>query len=121
MATFGELLKQHRGQLKLSLRDFCNQNLFDPGNYSKLERGLFSPPQDSDKLTIYAKALKLKRGSAEWIEFFDVAATEQGRIPADIMDDNKLVGKLPVLFRTIRSKKITTEQLDELIDKIKET
>ncbi len=121
MPTFGELLKQHRIRLELSLREFCNLCGFDHGNYSKLERGHFSPPQSSEKLESYAKALKLKRGSEEWLEFFDVAAMEQGRIPIDLLDDINVVEKLPVLFRTIRSKKITSEQLEMLIDQIKES
>jgi transcriptional regulator with XRE-family HTH domain len=121
MKTFGKLLKQHRQRLELSLREFCNQHGFDHGNYSKLERGIFQPPQNSDKLEAYALALDIKRGSAEWFDFFDLAATGRGHIPADIMSDESVVEKLPVLFRTIRSQKITSEQLDELIDKIKET
>ena len=121
MTTFGEILKQHRQKLELSLREFCSQHGFEPGNYSKLERGLFPPPQSAEKLEAYARALKLKPGSDAWLELFDQAAAEQGRIPGDLMANDAIVDKLPVLFRTIRSKKITAKQLDKLIDKIKES
>lgn len=119
MATFGELLKQQRQKLKLSLREFCRQHDFEPGNFSKLERGLFPPPQSAEKLEAYAKALKIERGSDAWLELFDQAAAEQGRIPDDLMANDAIVDKLPVLFKTIRSKKVTVKQLDKLIDKIK--
>lgn len=118
---FGELLKQHRRKLELSLREFCNKHGFDHGNYSKLERGKFPPPQNRDRIETYAKALELKEGSDDWFALFDAAAAGRGKIPADIMENADVAEKLPVLFRTIRSKKVTPEQLDELIDQIKET
>ena len=35
----------HRKALGLTLREFCRRNGFDPGNVSRLERGLVPPPQ----------------------------------------------------------------------------
>src|SRR3989304_556150 len=52
--TFGEFFKQKRTGLKKTLRQFCAENNLDPGNISKLERGLMAPPQGSDKLEEYA-------------------------------------------------------------------
>ena len=48
--TLGEFFKQKRTGLKKTLRQFCAENKLDPGNISKLERGLMAPPQGSDKL-----------------------------------------------------------------------
>lgn len=113
---FATLLKELRIQKGLTLREFCLSNGFDPGNYSRLERGHFPPPKN-ETLKKYARALHLKEGSSEWMELFDLAAAGRGEIPADIMTDEEVVQKLPVIFRTLRAKPLTPEQLDKLVEK----
>ncbi len=120
MATkFGPMLKRIRLQRGLTLREFCLTNGFDPGNYSRLERGLFPPPESRDLLERYANALGIAPGSDEWLEFFDLAALERGRIPEDLMSETEIVDKLPVLFRTMRARQVSPAQLDELLEKIR--
>ena len=51
--TFAKLMKKLRMEKKLTLREFCQTNGFDPGNYSRLERGLFPPPQKEAILVKY--------------------------------------------------------------------
>jgi transcriptional regulator with XRE-family HTH domain len=118
-SKFGNLLKRLRAVRGLTLRDFCQQNRLDPGNYSRLERGLYPPPQNHEILERYARCFGLVPGSDDWLEFFDAAAAENGRIPDDLMSDRELVEKLPVLFRTLRGQPVPLEKLDELVDKIK--
>ena len=117
--TFGEFFKKCRIATGQTLRAFCERHGLDAGNISRLERGLFPPPDSDEKLTEYAKALQLKLGSDAWIEFFDLAAAEKGRLPKDLLSDEELVDKLPVLFRTLRGKKLSDEQLDSLAEKIR--
>jgi transcriptional regulator with XRE-family HTH domain len=116
---FGELMKKLRMDKRLTLRDFCHANGFDPGNYSRLERGLFPPPQREDLLEKYATALGLQRGTDEWLNFFDIAATVRGEIPRDLLSDKEIVDKLPILFRTLRGRPIPPEKLDDLVEKIR--
>lgn len=118
MGAFGEFFKAKRIELGKTLRQFCLENDLDPGNISKIERGYLAPPQH-DKLVEYAKLLKLKKETDEWYQFFDLAAAESGKIPKDILNDNEIVKELPVLFRTLRGEKISEENLDKLIRKIK--
>jgi transcriptional regulator with XRE-family HTH domain len=117
--TFGQLLKALRQETGKTMREFCLEHGFDPGNYSRLERGLFPPPQRDDLLEKYATALGIARGSDDWLEFFDVAAAARGQIPKDLASDEALVGKLPALFRTLRGRPIPPDQLDHLIDEIR--
>lgn len=117
--NFGGLLKRLRLQRGWTLREFCLRNSIDPGNYSRLERGLFPPPQGTELLEKYARALGLEPGSDDWTNLFDVASAERGEIPADIMSDEEVVGKLPVLFRTMRAKQVSPDLLDELVNRIK--
>ena len=112
---FGEFFKQRRIALRKTLRQFCRENGLDPGNISRLERGLLPPPQGRKTLESYAKLLRLKKGSDDWYTFFDLAAAETGRIPQELLDDKEVVEKLPILFRTLRGQKVPDEQLDELV------
>ena len=119
MRTFGDFLKSKRLELGLTLRKFCLMYDLDPGNISKLERGRLQPPQSDDKLKEYAAMLKIKPGSEDWQTFSDLAAAEAGRIPPDLLSDEEVLGKLPVLFRTLRGQQVSDKELDELIDMIK--
>jgi transcriptional regulator with XRE-family HTH domain len=126
--AFGALLKRLRVKRAITLREFCKRSGFDPGNYSRLERGLFGPPQDRSKLEQYARALGLSPGEDDWLEFFDTAAASRGEIPQDLLSDEEVVEKLPLLFRTLRAKPVfrtlrakpvSPEKLDELVEQIR--
>ncbi len=117
--TFGEFFKARRIQLGKTLRVFCEEHGYDPGNISKLERGLMAPPSSEDKLSEYSAALELKPKTTEWREFFDRAAAARGEFPADLVSDEELIGKLPVLFRTLRGERVDQDQLDDLINRIR--
>src|SRR4030042_5986804 len=118
---FGQFFKKMREKKGLSLRRFCVENNVDPGNLSKLERGLLSPPQSREKLEEYAGYLQIEEGSDDWYEFFDLASAEAGRIPQDILSDKDLAKRLPLVFRTIRGQKISKEKLEQLAGGIKKT
>ena len=118
-AVFGEFFKAKRQALELTLREFCLKHQLDPGNLSRLERGLLPPPQDRARLEEYAGYLKLKPGSDDWYQFFDLAAAAKGRLPEELLADEALVAKLPLLFRTLRGKRLTNKQLDDLFKKVR--
>lgn len=64
-------------------------------------------------------ALCLKKKSDERQEFFDLAPAERGPLPKDILDDEEVIPKLPVLFRTMRGKKSAPERIKKLIELIR--
>ena len=117
---FGEFFKACRIANGKTLRQLCIENGLDPGNISKLERGLLPPPQSREKLEEYAGYLKIKKGSDDWYTFFDLAAAETGRIPEDIMTKEKIEDKLPILFRTLRGQKVSDENLEKLIKMLRD-
>ncbi len=117
MGQFGEFFKAKRMALSKTLRQFCLENKLDAGNISKLERGLFPPPQH-EKLEEYAKLLDIKEGTDDWYQFFDLAAAEAGKIPKDILSHEGMAEQLPILFRTLRSKKVSDKKLNNLSDHI---
>lgn len=119
MSTFGEFFRAMRAKHGLSLREFCLNNGLDPGNISRLERGLMQPPESRDKLEQYATCLKIKKGGDDWYTFFDLAAAERGKIPDDVLDDRAIVDQLPVLFRTLRGQRVDPKDLNDLIERIR--
>ena len=118
---FGDFFKEKRIQKGLTLRGFCKAHGLDPGNISKLERGMLPPPESKEKLEEYASYLGLKKGTDDWYQFFDFAAASKGIIPGELMDNEELVRSLPLIFRTFRNKEISKRQVDDLIEKLKRT
>ena len=116
--TFGNFFKQKRVGLGLTLREFCRKNGFDPGNISKIERGLSPPPQTTDKRVEYAEALGIKEGTDDWLEFCDLATTSAGKIPSDMVSNAEIMNALPILFRSVRRKDLDEEDLKKLIKSI---
>ena len=117
--TFGGFFRHKRMKLGLTLREFCKKNGFDPGNISKIERDLMAPPAGEELKVRYARALRLKKGTDDWLMFFDLAAAGLGQIPEDLRQNEDLLKKLPFLFRTIRGSELDEEQLKALLEAIK--
>ena len=65
MNEFAAYFKGLRLKTGLSLREFCLKHGLDPGNMSRLERGLVPPPQGRKKLEEYGRYLGLKKASDE--------------------------------------------------------
>lgn len=117
--TFGEFVEELRLEHYDSLRAFCLKNNYDPGNHSKLERGIFPAPKDHELLERLAKALKIKEGTDQWYKFFDLAVSSHGSYQIKNVTDKELLEKLPVLFRAVDRQDLTAEELDKLIEKIR--
>ena len=117
--AFGPFFKELRIARKMTLRQFCEAHGYDPGNISKLERGLLPPPESEAKLADFARALRIRRGSDAWYQFFDIARAARGKLPPEVLRNRDVVARLPLLFRTLRGQKVSAEKLDELIAMIR--
>jgi len=117
-ASFGEWLKAQRARKRLTLRVFAKKAGLDPGNLSRYERGVVSPPQDTAVLERIGRALGLKPGSASWSDLIHLSAIGAGRIPPDVAKDSDLLKALPILFRTLKGKKLSEEELIRLARRI---
>ena len=119
--NFGQFFEQLRLKNKMTLRAFCQKNGVDPGNISKIERGVFKAPQSEENLKKYAKALNIKNGSDDWIKFFDLAVASNKNFEVKNIKDNAILEKLPVLFRAIDREDLEEKDLDKLIELIKKS
>ena len=100
MSDFGAFVKETRERKGLSLREFCRLANLDPGNWSKVERGLFPPPKNRQSISDIAGVLLLEQGSNEWSRLFELAAV--GHIPAGLLAEPSVVERFSVFFRLNR-------------------
>jgi len=115
---FGKFLKELRLRAGMGLRRFAELVDLKPSNLSAIETGRREPPADPAKLREIADAVGLVEGSDEWAKFFE-AARRAGQLPADIrhMADRGLV---PVLLRTVDNRRLSDDEIAELIQEIEQ-
>ncbi len=119
-SKFGDYLKYLRAQKGMTLRGFCRAINKDPGNISKIERGLLPPPKE-ETIRQFAKALGLKENSKDFQELLNLGSLEAGRIPESILDDAEIMDKLPIFFRTATGSKLDKEKLESFLKDLKES
>jgi len=117
--TFGEFVKDSRVKRGVTLREFCRSMKWDASNWSKIERGILSPPRSRKVLKKIAEALGFSEKSDDWFALFDFAAVSF--IPPELLDDRSVIERLPVFFRTLRGEKPSPEDLEDLINKVRES
>jgi transcriptional regulator with XRE-family HTH domain len=115
---FGEYLKKLRSDRRITLRSFCEKAGLDPANYSKIERGLLTPPLEESRLASIVKALGCTVEGAEHRELRRLASLDRGQIPPRILSDAEIAGRLPALFRTMEGEPVDEASLKELVDMI---
>ena len=115
---FGRYVKELREKRGLSLREFCRLAGLDPSNWSKVERGLLSPPRSQKALNDIAGVLLVAKGTEEWHMLFDRAAI--GHIPGELVGGNKVMERLPIFFRSARGAKVDAEMIKELKELFRE-
>ena len=77
------------------------------------------PPEGPEVLERIASALELEKGTPDYERIMDLAAAAKGRVPQDLLSDEDVAARLPILFRTLRSKPLSGGQLEKLIDSIR--
>lgn len=113
METFGEILREMRLDRDYGLREFAMKIGELPSNLSAVETGARAPWRVMEKLVKVAKALGLMEGSPSWDRYF-LAARRPETLPDDI--DRLLARKINVaLLRTVDQKRLTDDQIEDLI------
>ena len=116
MKRFGDFIRDLRLKKRMTLREFCKRAEIDPGNWSKIERGISLPPKGKEVLSQIADVLSVPIESEEYKSMLDYAAI--GHIPLEITEQT-IISKLPMFFRTARGAQPTSEEMENLIDIIR--
>jgi len=119
MNSFGNYIKQLRIERNITLRKFCIETNLDPSNWSKVERNLLPPPKSREVLDRIANVLTIDKDSETWNTINDLALISS--IPKELIEDESIVEKLPIFFRTVRSESPSKEDLEELIKLLKDS
>ena len=117
MENFGQFIKKIRIEKEITLRDFCRRADLDPSNWSKIERSILQPPKSKHVLSNIAQILDISESSEEWYAMFDLAVASH--IPSELIDNDQITENLPMFFRTLRGDKPSSDDLRDLIDKIR--
>jgi transcriptional regulator with XRE-family HTH domain len=118
-ANFGQYLRQLRLKANYGLRNFAIAIEMQPSNLCNIEYGRVAPPQDKETLKRIANTLGVEPGSKEWNILFDLAVKhKEGALPADVAGYASKTPGIPVLLRTIENKKLSREELQDLMDYI---
>jgi transcriptional regulator with XRE-family HTH domain len=117
MKTFGNFVKELRLQREITLREFCRRSGQDPSNWSKVERGINSPPTSKTIIEAIAASLEIEPGKEDYKTLFDLSAISF--IPKELIEEEEILESLPLFFRTVRGDPPTEKELKELIDLIR--
>ncbi len=117
--TFGTFIKAKRLEKKMGLRVFADTIGEDAGNWCRIENRRLSSPTDINILNKICEVLDIKESEKE--KLFDLAAkSSREKIPADIKCQIEENDVIPILFRTINKKKLSKEDLKNLVKRIKD-
>ena len=118
--AFGAEVRALRVAKNIGFSEMLKRTGLDGGNYSKMERGLMPAPKDMTKLSRIIAALDLSNESAESRELMRLADISRGDIPRSILSDDRLVGKLPALFRQLAEGPLNDIEIEALIQKVRD-
>lgn len=117
MEKFGGYITTLRTSRGITLREFCRRTGFDPSNWSKIERSIISPPKSKITIESILDAIGIEVGTEEYNTALDLGLLES--IPEDFQEEKNVLKDLPVLFRTVRGKSPSEEDLQKLVDYLK--
>ena len=115
---YGELLRETRVERDITLRELSRRSDIDVAYLSRIERVTIPPPQKDELLDAINEALGLTAGEAKKMK--DQAAMDNSQLPKDIKQDFKGAVGIPMLLRTVANKKLTSEEIQDLIRHINE-
>lgn len=116
--TFGRYFSQLRKERGYTLRDFCLKFRFDAEYVSKVERGVLPSPEHSE-VESFISALEIPIESPERETLVSLAET--AKETAIGVNEEALLNKLPIIFRTVDNKELNKDKLNEVIRVVKNT
>lgn len=121
MAEFGAYLKELRLDHEFGLRAFSVALRMDPGYLSRIERGKLRPPREDNFFEDVAVVLGLDPKDEKINKLRDIALGERfetiSRGMGQYAQDVQLI---PLLLRTVADKRLSKEDMADLIKEIKE-
>lgn len=114
---FGELFTELRARSEYTLRSFCKEMEMDAGNWSRVERGLSTPPVED---SFYAKIVKMFDLTKEKRDEL-VSLARAAKILPKELQETELMEHMPVMLRKIDGQPLKDEEIEKLVAWIRDT
>ena len=101
LQAFGALVRERRQQLEMTLRELSEKSGIDPANLSRMQRNRLAAPQN--EAVLYRLAAALEFDEDERWELIDAAYAANGVIPPDLVENQRVMEQLPLLYRALRT------------------
>lgn len=118
--TLGNYIRVKRLALDLSLRKFALLMGMDPSHWSKIERDILPFPEEANKAELLAAKLDIRINSEEWYNLLDLISISRKIIPDHVYKDEEILRALPIFFRTANGGRPTEDELNSIINILKE-
>ena len=117
---WGEFVRDKRLEAGYGLRQFASLIGILPSNYNHMEKGRMPPPQDKGRLDQIAEVLGIEVGSEDYHRLMDLAVASKDKLPADVEEYARQNELVPVLLRTLENRKLSKQELEELVSNLNE-
>ncbi len=114
---FGELFTELRALADYTLRQFCKELDIDAGNWSRVERGLATPPTDD---AFYAKIVKMFDINEEVRDRL-ISLAKTAKILPKELQETELMEHMPVMLRKIDGQQLKPDEIEKLVAWIRDT
>lgn len=119
---FGDWVRGYRAEKQITLREFCRRGDVDPGNWSKLERGVMAPPSDKElQRLIVREIIGLDERHPDYYKVFALMDNAQAAISrSEPPHGPDLIGALPMFVTKSDGTRLTAEELDKIVAFVRE-
>ena len=115
LMIFGGYLNYLRMQYGISLRQLSRNTGLDVGYLSRIERCILNPPNEKN-INIIAKGIGVKNNEREYL--MDLSTSYHCIYPYDTKNNLSENINIPLLLRTVAGKKLSRNQVFELVQYI---
>ena len=115
--VFGDEFIELRISTGFSLRKFCKKMNLDPGNWSRVERGVSKPPLEEEFYDKVKNIFNITSSKKE--ELISMAKTI--RILPKELQETELMKHMPVMLRKVDGQPLKNNEIQGLVDWIKST
>ena len=115
--SFALLMHNKMKERKLTLREVSRRSGIDAGNLSRIERGNTYPPKKKEVLLKLAEALQMD--STETESLIEQSKFINGQLVNELQNVREM-NVIPMLLRAIDNEKLREEDVEKLIEMIKD-
>ena len=115
--VFGDEFIELRTSAGFSLRKFCKKMNLDPGNWSRVERGVSKPPLEKEFYNRIENIFNISSSKKEEL----ISMAKAIRIIPKELQETELMEHMPVMLRKIDGQPLKNDEIEGLVNWITDT